>query len=344
MPFIKILLLTLPLIAFSKLPEMQTKQALNNIRFLSKDGKFTYFQQNGKLFLSTNYSSSTLKEDEDSTSYLIFGSPSRKTLIVEQEKEFHRNLSAIKSTTLYSLDYGKDKLEKISDGAFLSLNLEDTWINYYDSKTQEIKAKSLKTDQAVVTVKLKNQINPFFRPQALMATKDTLFYTDINSKGSMALIMYSIFDKTFTTVYKSRFNGMNLKFCIQGDNIYLGEFSFAEADHGSSIFKIPLYNNKDFNTITQIYSSQLNDIGNIVCSEKNIYFVKTLDENKSLNTKKTEVAKIDLKENKLTILTDLRYVTNIINMDGTILIPFRDKYFVAEGKSRLNDDKLIKDD
>jgi hypothetical protein len=87
----------------------------------------------------------------------------------------------------------------------------------------------------------------------------------------------------------------------------------------------------------------LNDIGNIVCSKENLYFVKTLDENKSLNTKKTEVAKIELKENKLSILTDLRYVTNIINMDGTILVPFREKYFVAEGKSRLNDDKLIKD-
>jgi hypothetical protein len=343
MLFIRLFILLVPLSSLAKLPEMQTKQALNNIRFLSNDGKYTYFQQNGKLFLSTNYSSSTLKEGEDSTSYLIFGTPTRKTLIVEKEEDFQRNLSPIKTTSLYSIKYGGDKLEKVAEGLFLSLNLEDTWLTYLDPRTKMIKARSLNSKQPEISVQLKNKINPFFRPQAIMPTKDTLFYTDINSKGSMALLMYSFFDKKFTTVYKSRFTGMNLKFCIQDDNIYLGEFSFAEADHGSSIFKIPLYSNKDFNTITQIYSSQLNDIGNIVCSKENLYFVKTLDENKSLNTKKTEVAKIELKENKLSILTDLRYVTNIINMDGTILVPFREKYFVAEGKSRLNDDKLIKD-
>ena len=38
-----------------ELPEISTKQAISNLRFISKDGKFTYYQRrSGSLLLSTN--------------------------------------------------------------------------------------------------------------------------------------------------------------------------------------------------------------------------------------------------------------------------------------------------
>ncbi len=321
------------------LPEIQTKQSLNNIRFLSNDGKFTYFQQNGKLYLSTNYSSAEILEKENSSYFLLSGSESRKKIIIEEIPNFHRELNYRKKNIIYTMDFGKTTPIKVTEGTFLSLNLQDSWLNSYDPQEKAIEAKNLNNSKTV-SVKLKNKLNPYFIPQALMRTQDTIFYTDINDNGFMGLLMYSFYDKKFTSVYKSKFKAMNLKFCQSGDNLYVGEFSYNGISNGSAIFKIPFFNNPGFSNIEQIYSSDLNDIGNLLCSKQSLYFIKTLSEDKQLNTKKSEVARLDLKSKKITIITDLNYVTNIINMDGNILIPFRDKYYVAEGKSKLNDDKL----
>jgi hypothetical protein len=324
------------------LPEIQTKQALNNIRYLTHDGKFTYFQQNGKLYLSTNYSSSIIHSAPKTSSFLIFGTGARKKVIIEEEKNFHRDFSSKKIKDIYIADYGKNKIDLIAQGQFLSLNLGDSWINYFNPKEKVIYAKPVVGEKIPLKIKLQNKTNPFFVPKSLMITRDTILFNDINDKGIMGIFMYSAIEKKFTPVYKGKFPGMNLNFCRIDDSLIVGEFSYDSVSHGSSIYKIPLYANKAFSEVSQIYTSDLDDVGNLVCSKSNLYFIKTINQNKMLNTKTTEVVKLDLKTNKTSILTDLRYVTNIVNMDGTILIPFRDKYFVAEGKSRLNDDKLIK--
>lgn len=324
------------------LPEIQTKQVLSNIRYLSHDGKYTYFQQNGKLYLSTNYSSDIIHEAPKTSSFLLFGTSARKKLIIEEESLFHRQLSFQKRKKLYVLDYGKKKISFVAQGSFLSLNVNDSWINYYRPDERQIYAKSLFGSSQPVKIKLRNKINPFFIPHSLMFTRDTIVYNDINDQGIMSIFMYSTIEKTFSLIYKGKFPGTNLKFCTIKNNLIVGEFSFDSISHGAIIYKIPLFSNKNFSKVKQIYTSELDDIGNIVCSKNSLYFIKTTSQNKLLNTKTTEVAKLNLDTNQISVLTNLRYVTNIINMDGTILIPFRDKYFVAEGKSRLNDDNLIK--
>jgi hypothetical protein len=329
--------------AFSaELPEIQTKQALNNLRYLSHDGKFTYFQQNGKLYLSTNYASSIIHSASKTSSFLIFGTDARKKIIIEEDNNFHRNYSSIKIKSIFAAGFGKNEVTPIAKGSFISLNLKDSWINYFNPFEKVIYAKPIMGNNKPIKIKLKNSVNPFFEPSSLMITRDTIIFNDINDTGVMGIFMYSNIEKKFTPLYKGKFPGTNLKFCKVDDSLIIGEFSLDGVSHGSSIYKVPLYSNKGFSSLSQIYTSELDDIGNLVCSKTNLYFIKTINQNKTLNTKTTEVAKIDLKTNKTTILTDLRYVTNIVNMDGTILIPFRDKYLVAEGKSRLNDDKLIK--
>jgi hypothetical protein len=340
MRFISFLLLCSSVIA--ALPEIQTKQALNNIRYLSHDGKFTYFQQNGKLYLSTNYSSNVIHSAPKTRSFLIFGTSNRDKIIIEEEGNFHREYSSMKTKKIYMAEYGKPKVEFVAQGNFLSLNLDDSWVSYYLPKEKIIYSKPISGNKKLIKIKLKNEINPFFFPQSIMVTRDTTIFNDINKKGIMGVFMYSAIERKFTSIYKGKFPGTALKFCRMKDDLIIGEFSLDGISHGSSIYKVPLYSNKDFSSISQIYTSELDDIGNLVCSKDSIYFIKTINQNKALNIKTTEVAKLELKTNKIKILTDLRYVTNIVNMDGTILVPFRDKYFVAEGKSRLNDDKLIK--
>jgi hypothetical protein len=324
------------------LPELQTKQALNNIRFLTNDGKFTYYQQHsGELQLSTNYSNAFVLKSQKGTSYNIFGSQSRKNLIIEVRKSFHKNLNFFEPNDLYIIKFGETTPTKIGIGTAAKLSIKDTWVTYFSTQTQELTAKNTLNLKRSHTIKLKNKINPYFIPQSAMATQDTVFYTDLNDKGYMALIMYSFIEKKFTTVFKSNFPGMRLDFCIQNEKIILGEFSYDSLNRGSNILKIPLYDNPNFKKLDTIYTSELDDIGNLTCTKDNIYFVKTVDYNQKINSKKTEIARISLKkDNKLKIITDLNYVTNVINMDGTILVPFRNKYYVIKGQSVLNKDDL----
>jgi hypothetical protein len=343
MQFIKIFFLGIFLFSYSyaKLPELQTKQALNNIRYLTHDGKFTYYQQhNGELQLSTNYSNSYVLKFPKDTTYNISGTENRKNLVIEVRKKFHQNLNFFQANDIYTVKFGATKAKKIGSGTAAQLSIDDTWVTYFNTSTQEITAKNILNNNKFHIIKLKNKINPYFIPKSAMATQDTIFYTDINDKGYMALIMYSFVDKKFSTVFKSNFPGMRLDFCIQKDKIILGEFTYGSLNRGSSIYDIPLYNNPNFNKVNSKYTSEMDDIGNLTCSEESIYFVKTIDYNPKINVKKTEVAKINIKNNKIEIITDLNYVTNVINMDGTILVPFRNKYYVAKGQSVLNKDEL----
>ncbi len=325
----------------SNLPELQTKQALDNIRYLTHDGKFTYYQQNsGELQLSTNYATENVLKMSRGTGYSMSGTSTRKKLIIEVRKNVHKDLNFRSENEIYTLNFGKSKATKIGNGIFGKLNLNDTWITFFSPKTSQIVARNISQSSKTYKIKLKNKLNPYFIPQYKMATADTILYTDLNDQGHMALNMYSVIDKKFTTIYKSNFPGMRIDFCIQNEKIYLGEFTYASLNRGSTIYQIDLYGNPNFNKIKTIYSSELDDIGKLTCTKQDLYFIKTIDFNEKINTKKSEVAKINLEDNKLSIITKLNYVTNVINMDGTILIPFRNKYYVAKGQSILNKDQL----
>lgn len=341
--FVFLLAVLFSLNSFSKLPELKTKQTLKNIRFITNDGKFTYYQQNnGELQLSTNYANEIVLSKKKFTNFYMYSSEHRKKLIVEVNEDYHTNLNFNSLNELYSLNLGETKPIKIGEGTAPKLNINDTWISYFNNKDGEIIAKNLALAAKNITIKLRNKLNPFFIPEHFMATPDTLFYTDINDQGFMALLMYSIADKKYTPVYKTKFKGMRIEACLIGDNIYLGEFSYDFMNKGSSIYKIPIFGNSNFKKKTNIYSSQLDDLGNMTCNKDEIYFIKTLDFNKELNIKKSEVALLNLKSNEIKVITDFNYVTNIVNMDQIILIPFRDKYFVAKGKENLTKDEIRK--
>ena len=91
-----------------------------------------------------------------------------------------------------------------------------------------------------------------------------------------------------------------------------------------------------------IYRSTDNDIGNMLCQQDKIYFIKTLSENKRMNLKTTDVAEVILKTGAISMKSDLQKVTQIISVDGRVLIPFRDDYFVVDGEANLSQDRLMK--
>jgi hypothetical protein len=79
-----------------------------------------------------------------------------------------------------------------------------------------------------------------------------------------------------------------------------------------------------------VYSSDLNDLGHITCDyvTGSIYFIKNTGKEK---LSYFDIASLNLNTKKVDVLTDLKTITTIINMDGLIISFDRGKYLIIKG-------------
>ena len=324
------------------LPLLKAKQALDNIRFISKDGKYTYYQKrSGDLQLATNYSNHTVLEGEKFSEYLIASSPARKKLLVSRDSSFHSQMSHHKLRDFFLMDFGARKAEQIGSGQNPKLHQNDSFISYYLPKQKTIEVKKLNAgSKKPIAIRLLNPLNEYFMPEVFMPTPNDIIYSDINEGGHQAFLMVSTLEKKPNTVFKSAYPGSKLEACLDGDNLYVGEFERGVAKGGSKILKIALYNNPGFQKSEILYQSQQSDLGNMICSGSKIYFIKTLSHDKELNLKETEVASLDLKSQKVEILSSLKRVSQLLEMDETILCPFEGEYHIVKGSLNLTNDEI----
>lgn len=327
-----------------KLPVLKAKQALDNIRFISKEGRHTYYQRrSGDLQVSANFTNEVVMEGKKLTEYLISGSSARKKLVVVKDESFHSEMSHHKANEIYILDFGGDKPTKVASGTAPKLHQNDLFLSYFAPKEKKLKVRDLSSDKKPLSIQLLNPVNEFFTPEAFMPTPSDIIYSDINESGHEAFLMRSVLDMKTQTVFKSAYPGSKLEGCLDDENLYVGEFERGGGKGGSKIVKIPLYGNQNFQNFEVLYQTQQADVGNMVCSEGKIYFVKTLSYMKDLNLKESEVASLDLKTKDVSILTDFRRVTQLVDMDGMILSPFRGQYYIVKGGKNLIDDEIKKD-
>lgn len=323
-----------------ELPLLKAKQSLENIRFISKDGKYTYYQRrSGDLQLSTNYSNEQVLDGKKLTEYLVFSSPARKKLIFAKDESFHSDMSFYKPMKLYIAPYGGAKPVFAGQGTSPKLHLEDSFISYYRPKSRTVKIKSLASDKER-SVKLLNPINPYFTPQVFMPVPNEVIYSDLNEDGREAFLARSLLNGEAKTVFKSAYPGNKLEACLTDDSLYVGEFERGDGKGGSKILKIPLYGNPNYEKFEILYQSSGADIGNMVCVPDKIYFIKTTAYDKDLNLKKTEAALLDLDKKRTQIMTDLKRVSQLVDMDGMILVPRLGSYRVLEGAADATDDSI----
>ena len=231
-----------------KLPELQTKQALDNIRLITSDGKYTYYQQrSGDLQMSTNYDNKVVMKNPKDTYYLLRSTTEQSKIVIEVIKNYHKRLNFFELNEIHLIDFGKTTPTKLVDGVDARLHLKDRWLTYFHPREKTIFLKNIVSNSKPLKVVLNNKVNPYFTPSVIMPTPDTVLYTDINKDGYMAVQMYTLSEKNITTVYKSKFAGMRLDLCVLGENLYMGEFSYDGINLGSSVVKIPLFQNKGFN-------------------------------------------------------------------------------------------------
>jgi hypothetical protein len=78
----------------------------------------------------------------------------------------------------------------------------------------------------------------------------------------------------------------------------------------------------------------------MICLPDHLYFVKTLSTDQQLNLKISEAVKLDLKSKRVETKSNLKSVSQIIEMDGRIMIPFRGAFYVIEGRANIGEDIL----
>lgn len=323
-----------------ELPKFLTKHSSDTLRFISMDGRYAYIQKKpGVLGFVSSFRSIDFLNESEKNSFLVKASRYKNRMVIESIPNTHDEMSLVKNHRLYVTDYGNSNPREIGIGKSAKLHLKDEWVTFYNPMEKIIQIKNLLT-QKDYQIKVSKKANPFFIPEVEMIASNRIYYTDINENGYAALVSYDLSTQKSTVVYKSSQSATRLELCQAGDYLGIGEFPYDGVIRGSKIQYArlsALFASGGFNTV---YNSIEQDIGNMVCLPEAIYFVKTMNQDKELNFKVTEAVKLTLKTQKIESKSDLKHVTQLIEMDGRVLIPLRGEFYVLEGKFNLGTDTL----
>lgn len=326
-----------------KLPELMTKQSLSNIRYLSKAGKVTYYQnRSGELKFSTNYQVQLVKTGTEQTQFLINASDDETWIGVEEIPNPHRPLPGVNLHKLYVGKFAGKNLQEAGSGVNIQFQRSDRFFTYFDPLFRKIHIKSTTDLENEKTIRIFNKTDPIFVPESFLVTDNNLVFTDINSKGQSAVLMYSLSDKKFETIYKTQNQNEKLELCYMGDILIIGEFPKTTETENSKILRLNLFNNPNFEKVELLYASKISDIGNMVCEKDKLFFIKTTSFNKTLNMRESDVAQINLKSKKLTLLSQLGDVTQLTKLSHYILAPYKGEYLIVSGQKNILDDSIKK--
>lgn len=324
----------------AELPRFYTKHSAETLRFISMDGRYAYVQKKaGVLGLVSNFRSVDFLSENNSNSFLVKGSRFKTRLVIESIPNAHDEMSLLNNHKIYVVDYGNSMSREIGYGRGAKLHYNDEWITYFDIRTKVIKVQNLLTQKKYEII-VSKKANPFFIPEIELVSANKLIYTDINESGSSALISFDLATKGSTVLYKSTQNATRLELCSHETYLAVGEFPYDGVSRNSKISFAKLTDLNSLGGTTSLYSSVEQDVGNMVCLTDSIYFVKTINHDKDLNYKVTEAVRLDVKTQNLEAKTSLKHVSQIIEMDGRVMIPLRGVFYVLEGTSNIGTDTL----
>lgn len=331
--------------AWSALPELLTKQSLDNIRYISDDGKVTYFQKrSGSLHLTYLFNTYDILSLTPNTQYTVKVTPHKKKVLVVANKTYLTSNNFTAESDIYAGDYNSKSIAIVAKGTKPKLHLIDRWISVYHPKQKEIELKEIGNDKNSFTIKLKNKINPYFEPEVIMTNEQTVVYTDLNPEGYTVAYKIDRRDGQIVALIRTNYPGMKIEMCLNDKKIYWGQFSLGDTAHGSGIVVTEIDTLMKLNKQDLIYSSPRNDIGHIVCetNDNKLYFISAVNKESEINIKTTEATELDLTTKETKVLSNIGDATQLIRLDNRVLIPYRGKLLVVKGESNLKSDDLIK--
>jgi len=330
-----LLILNLNPRAETKLPELITKQDKKNIRYISDDGKYTYYQRSNGIFqFSTNYKVEEIIKLAEYTQFNLITGSAHKFMILEANEHYNDYLSLKSKSKIYIIEYGTKNIKKIANGVPLGLHLNDQYISYYDPYSRSLVVQNHINPSIKTTIPLANDMNPYFVPEVVMIDIDTVIYTDLNKKGIPGILIHKINSGKTQILEKFDTPNKQIEICLKGNKLFLAQYGLDPLTSGSSIsyFKTKKLS---IDTRTVIYQSKENDIGSLKCNfdDNSIYIVKTA---RSENGKITyDAAEINIESKNVQNLSDIHFVTSLVVMDGKLLIPYQNKHYVIKGASNL---------
>ncbi len=335
------LLISLSSHSESKLPTLITKQDKRNIRFISDDGKFTYYQRSNGLFqFSTNYKVEEVIRLADRTQFNLISTPDHNSLLLEADEHYNDYLSLKSKPQLYIIEYGTKNIKKIGEGIAIGLHLNDQYVSFYDPNTRNLIVLNHLNPSIKTTIKLANSKNPYFIPQVEMIDVDTIAYTDLNKDGIPGILIHKINSGKTQVLEKLDTPNKQIEICLNNGKLFIAEYGLDPLTSGSSISYVT-GEKLDIATKNIIYQSEENDLGSLKCNLNSdfLYIVKT---NRSDNGKITyDAAEINIKTKDVQVLSDILFATNLVVMDSKLLIPYQNKHYVVKGEGNLTEfDKL----
>ncbi len=321
------------------LTEFATKQDITNIRYLTKDGRYTYYQRrSGDLLLGTNFNVKEVIKGDIGTQYVVKGNAQSKWLVALQLLHFHQSYDPRLSGKIFRIERGETTATELGEGMGIELQHGGQWVRFYDPHARVISFKNLDNPQIGFNIQSPKKLNPFFVPDSIMPDEQSVLYTDTNEKGEAALIRFERQEGKSKVLFKPGGVERRLELCHGFGKSYLGAFPYQQAQGASEIWEV----DKIKGLAKPIYSSPLPDLGHMVCdhSEGVIYFSKGYEHGKSI---RHDIYALNTGDGSAKPISDLRYATQVINHDGFLLIPFQGKYYVPlnqqqdTGNERLND-------
>ncbi|MEE2670869.1 MAG: hypothetical protein VYA54_04130 [Bdellovibrionota bacterium] len=324
------------------LPELKTKQSVKNIRYISQDGKVTYYQKNsGQLQYSTNYDFISVMEKPKNTIYELTVSEGLKKVAIEVIDNPFAKGQWKSDNEIYLVDYiSKQKPKLIGRGTSPKLHEKYNVLSYFSTEKNSIMIRRGDFEQEI---KLVNKSNPFFIPMIEVLSPNEIVFTDINKEGFQAILLYSLADKTFEVLYKVKAPGLNIEICKTDEFLIAGTFPNSSYFSGSKILMTPLFRGSMTKSWKTIYENNFPDVGNMVCKNNYAFFLHTNIFKGDLNERETSVHKIKLDyDNEVSSqkIVEFEDASQIFKLGNMIITSKFGKYYIVEGSSPVEADAL----
>lgn len=318
-----------------QLVELLAKQATNNLRFITNDGKITYYQKrSGQLLVSQNYKVAEVLKGSTANQYTIFATKHRKKMLVLENPNFHTYYSLRGVEKVHVLNFGQSVARFVGEGNSPRLHLADEWISYYHHQNKTIYFEHATNSALKFQILINARKNPYFTPEVVMFSDDQILYTDMNEDGIQGLFLFKRSTGKAELKYKQDSRFSRIELCDADDSIYLGEFGQLFTGPGSTIKKIKPTEIENFKNPEVVYTNSLNDPGHLHCRENNVlYFSKNIG---SSNTKSIyEIVSLDLSTKKEKVLTYFKSTSQLIDMDGVYLVSEKGKSYIIKGNNNF---------
>lgn len=332
-----LLFFTSTVLIAAPLPELATKQDVTNIRYLTRDGRYTYYQRrSGDLLLGTNFNVKEVIKGEVGTEYAMVGDAKGNWLVALQLLHYHQSYDPRLSGKVYRIKRGENSATELGEGMAIALQNNGSWVRFYNPHDKTISFKSLDNPQIGFNIKSPNKVNPFFIPDSVMPDDQTVLYVDMNEKGEVALIRFDRKEEKTKVLFKPQGINRRLELCHGFNKVYLGAFPYQQVQAKSEIWEV----DKDKGLTKPIYSSAIADIGHMVCNhtENTIYFSKGFEQGKSV---RYDIYALNTSDSSTRAISNLRYATQIVNHDGLLLIPFQGKYLVPIDQKQVLENQSL---